>query len=152
MPKDRQLIIPALSPIYLQLEPFTWPMLRAAFGLFFVPHGCQKLFGMFGGNIAGTIKFMSGVGIEPATFWAYYIGVLELAGGLLIAIGFLTRPIAALFVGFLLVGTFVAHWKFGYFWTARGFSVPLLLLVISLTILIRGGGEYSVDRAVGREF
>jgi hypothetical protein len=29
--------------------------------------------------------------------------------------------------------------------------MPLLLLIISAVILIRGGGEYSVDRRIGRE-
>jgi uncharacterized membrane protein YphA (DoxX/SURF4 family) len=29
--------------------------------------------------------------------------------------------------------------------------MPLLLLIISVVILIRGGGEYSVDRRIGRE-
>jgi len=30
-------------------------------------------------------------------------------------------------------------------------EMPLLLLVVSLVILIRGGGDYSVDRRIGRE-
>jgi uncharacterized membrane protein YphA (DoxX/SURF4 family) len=29
--------------------------------------------------------------------------------------------------------------------------MPLLVLVLSLVIMIRGGGEYSLDRRIGRE-
>ena len=94
---------------------------------------------------------MAAAGIEPGMFWAYYIGTLELVGGFLVAIGFLTRPMAALFFGFMLVAAFHVNWKLGYFWTSRGMEMPLLLLVLSLVILIRGGGEFSVDRRIGRE-
>jgi len=33
-------------------------------------------------------KGMAAAGLEPGVFWAYYIGTLELVGGLLVAIGF----------------------------------------------------------------
>ena len=151
MEKTDRFILPALAPLYAALETFSWPLIRIMFGFFFVPHGCQKLFGWFGGNVAGTIKFMEGIGLAPAAFWAYYVGTLELVGGLLLVVGLFTRPVAALMAGFMFVGTFFAHWQFGYFWTARGFAVPLLLLVLSLAFVIRGGGEYSLDRKIGRE-
>ena len=56
-----------------------------------------------------------------------------------------------LFIGFMAVAAFHVHWKIGYFWTGRGLEMPLLLLILALVILIRGGGEYSVDRRIGRE-
>jgi len=146
-----QYVFPALGTFYERCQRFTWPIFRVALGLWFVPHGCQKLFGWFDGNIAGTAKGMAAAGIEPAMFWAYYIGTLELVGGLLLAVGFLTRPVAALFFGFMFVAAFHVNMKAGYFWTSRGMEMPLLLLVLSLLVLIRGGGEYSVDRRIGRE-
>jgi len=146
-----QYVFPALGTLYQRCDRFAWPILRVAYGLWFVPHGCQKLFGWFGGNIEGVAKGMAAAGIVPGMFWAYYIGVLELVGGLLLAVGFLTRPMAALFFGFMAVATFYFNWRLGYFWTSRGLEMPLLLLIISAVILIRGGGEYSVDRRIGRE-
>src|SRR6266487_3702712 len=77
--------------------------------------------------------------------------VPEMVGGVLMVIGFLTRPVAALFFGFMAVAAFHVHWKIGYFWTGRGLEMPLLLLILALVILIRGGGKYSVDRRIGRE-
>ncbi len=144
-------VFPALGTLYQRCERYAWPILRVTYGLWFVPHGCQKLFGWFGGNIEGVAKGMAAAGIVPGMFWAYYIGILELVGGLLLAVGFLTRPIAALFFGFMAVAAFYFNWRIGYFWTNRGLETPLLLLIISVVILIRGGGEYSVDRRIGRE-
>jgi putative oxidoreductase len=122
-----------------------------AYGLWFVPHGCQKLFGWFGGNIANSAKGMAAPGLEPAMFWAYYIGTLELVGGVMLAVGYLTRPVAVLFFGFMFVAAFHVNIKAGYFWTSRGMEMPLLLLVLSVVILIRGGGDFSVDHRIGRE-
>jgi len=150
-PQASRYVFPALGALYERCQRFAYPILRVAFGLWFIPHGCQKLFGWWGGNIAGVAKGMAAAGIEPGIFWAYYIGTLELVGGVLVAIGFLTRPVAALFFGFMFVAAFHVNWKLGYFWTSRGMEMPLLLLVLSLVILIRGGGEYSVDRRIGRE-
>jgi putative oxidoreductase len=150
-PQASRYVFPALGALYERCQRFAYPILRVAFGLWFIPHGCQKLFGWWGGNIAGVAKGMAVAGIEPGMFWAYYIGTLELVGGVLVAIGLLTRPVAALFFGFMFVAAFHFNWKLGYFWTSRGMEMPLLLLVLSLVILIRGGGEYSVDRRIGRE-
>ena len=53
--------------------------------------------------------------------------------------------------GFTAVATFYFNWRYGYFWTKGGLEMPLLLLWIAIVIFIRGGGEYSVDRRIGRE-
>jgi putative oxidoreductase len=144
-------LVPALGGLYSAIEVYSWPLVRAATGLLFVPHGMQKLFGFWGGNIAATAEGFARQGLEPAWVLAYYIGGLEFFGGLLLAIGFLTRPVAALFVGFMAVAAFHVHIHIGWFWTGRGMEVPLLLMLLCLAILLRGGGALSVDRALGRE-
>ncbi|MCL4801070.1 MAG: DoxX family protein [Burkholderiales bacterium] len=84
--------------------------------------------------------------------WAYYVACLEFFGGILLVLGLFTRPVAALFVGFLYVAAF--HYKIvrGYWWTQGGTEMPLVLLLVAITLLLRGGGEYSLDRKWGREF
>jgi putative oxidoreductase len=144
-------VVPGLAGIYAALDTYSWPLVRAATGLFFVPHGMQKLLGFWGGDLAKTAEGFGKLGLEPGMFWASYIGGLELIGGPLLAIGLLTRPIAALFVGFMAVGAFHVHMKIGWFWNGRGMEVPLYLMLICLAIMVRGGGALSVDRALGRE-
>ena len=65
--------------------PVTFFLLRVVTGLLFFQHGAQKLLGWFGGfGETGTAPLMSLMGLA---------GVLELAGGILIMIGFLTQPV-----------------------------------------------------------
>ena len=151
MDERRRYLVPTLGRIHGALEVYSWPLVRAATGLFFVPHGLQKLFGMWGGDIARTAEGMAKQGLEPAIFRVHYIGVLEVFGGILLAIGFLTRPIAVLFIGFMAVAAFHVHMPQGWFWTNRGMEVPLYLMLICIAIVIRGGGTLSVDQLLRRE-
>ncbi len=149
--RRQRYLIPALGSLYAALDLYSWPLVRIATGLFFVPHGMQKLFGAWGGNIAATAAGFARQGLEPALFWAYYIGCLEFFGGLLLTIGLLTRPVAALFVGFMFVAAFHVTIQRGWFWTGGGMEVPLYLMLICLALVIRGGGALSVDSALSRE-
>src|SRR2546426_12524012 len=108
-------VFPALGALYERCQRFAYPILRVAFGLWFIPHGCQKLFGWWGGNIAGVAKGMAAGGIEPGMVWADYIGTLGLVGGVLVAIGFLTPAVAAPFFGVMLRCAIPGHAKLGHF-------------------------------------
>jgi len=153
MATQTQYISPGLGKVWGKLDGYTSAFLRIAMGLWYIPHGMQKLFGAWGGTVAGLAKGIEGVlGWTPGIFWAYYIGSLEFFGGILLVLGLFTRPIAALFIGFMYVAAFHFNINRGYFWTQGGTEMPLLLLVIALIILVRGGGEYSLDRKLGREF
>ena len=144
-------LVPGLAGIYAALDTYSWPLIRVATGLFFVPHGMQKLFGFWGGDLAKYAEGFAKLGFHPGMLWATYIGSLEFFGGLLLAIGLLTRPIAALFIGFMAVAAFHVTIQRGYFWAGGGMEIPLYLMLICLAILIRGGGAVSVDRLLGRE-
>jgi hypothetical protein len=48
----------------------------------------------------------------------------------------LTRPVAALFAGFMFVAAFHVHMPNGLFWTSRGMEVPLCLMLICLDQLV----------------
>jgi putative oxidoreductase len=147
----RRYVVPGLGSVYTALEVYSWPLVRVATGFFFVPHGMQKLFGFWGGDITRTAEGFAKQGLEPPLFWAYYIGGLELFGGVCLILGLLTRPAAALFAGFMFVAAFHVHMPIGWFWSARGMELPLYLLFICLAILIHGGGALSLDRRLGRE-
>ena len=61
------------------------PLLRFVAGAMLVPHGCQKLFGMFGGGgSSGTAVFMDKVGYSPGMLWGTVVGCTELFGGILL--------------------------------------------------------------------
>jgi putative oxidoreductase len=84
-------------------------------------------------------------------FWAYYIGCLEFFGGICLILGLVTRPVAALFAGFMLVAAFHVQMSISWFWANRGMEVPLCLILICLAIVIRNAGPLSPNRLIGRE-
>jgi putative oxidoreductase len=145
-----KLIIPALGGIYDKLSPYSWLMVRVIAGALLIPHGYAKLFTP--GAIDGTAGFMGSLGLVPGIFWAWVIALLEFFGGFMLVVGFLTRPVAAMVIGFMAVAAFYVHWGNGFFWNKGGFEYPLMWGVIAFAILVRGAGAYSVDRKLGREF
>ncbi|HET6520126.1 MAG TPA: DoxX family protein, partial [Geminicoccaceae bacterium] len=132
------------------LAPVGEVLPRVAAGLLLMPHGAQKLFGWFGGHgLAGTGQFLAGAGFEPGLFWALALGLLEFFGGLMLALGLLTRPVALAVVVFMAAAVTV-HWP-AYFWGDGGLEMPLLWGLVALAYVIRGGGRYSLDALIGRE-
>ncbi|MFT5182702.1 MAG: putative oxidoreductase [Alphaproteobacteria bacterium] len=148
-----QPIIPALTGVYENLSAFGEPLIRVTAGLLLMPHGAQKLFGLFGGGgISGTAGFFAQIGIEPAVLAAVLVGLVEFLGGLFLALGLLTRPAALAITVLMAVAVFQVHLGNGFFWTGGGYEYPLFWGLIALAFVLRGGGRYSVDARVGREF
>ena len=148
-----RLFIPALGGFYDAVSGLGYPLIRFITGLILMPHGAGKLFGWFGGRgIEGTAAGFAKMGLEPALPLAYVVGVTEFFGGLLVAIGLLTRPAAVGMIAIMAVAVFHVHLKNGFFWFNGGYEYPLLWGMIGIAILFRGGGALSVDRKIGREF
>ena len=148
-----RLFIPALGGFYDAVSGLGYPLIRFITGLILMPHGAGKLFGWFGGRgIEGTAAGFAKMGLEPALPLATVVGVTEFFGGLLVAIGLLTRPAAIGIVAIMAVAVFQVHLKNGFFWFNGGYEYPLLWGIIGIAILFRGGGALSVDRKIGREF
>ena len=132
--------------------------MRFCFGAFFIPHGWVKIIGgtvakynEAGALVGGTAGFMAKMNFPAPEALAWYIGILELVGGAMLAIGLLTRLMAIQFVGFMLVAATVVNTA-SWWWTKGGREMPLILLVIAIAIFIRGGGRLSVDKTLSKEF
>src|ERR671914_936611 len=96
-----KLFIPVMAGFYERMSVLSYPMIRFIVGVNLIPHGGQKLFGWFGGDMAKTIEGFASMGFEPAAFWAYLVAIVEFFGGILLAIGLLTRPAALAVVIFM---------------------------------------------------
>jgi putative oxidoreductase len=72
-------------------------------------------------------------------------GVVELAGGLLLALGLLTPLGAALGASVMLVAALAVHMKNGFFATGGGFEYNLVLGVAALMFAFTGPGSLSID-------
>jgi len=78
----------------------------------------------------------------------------EFLGGLGLLLGFLSR-IAALAIGVeMIVAVFLVHLPNGFFmnWfgnkAGEGFEFHLLAIVTAATVVVRGAGAFSLDRAL----
>jgi putative oxidoreductase len=149
---DTTLVIPALKPVYGSLSGFSQALLRVAAGAFLIPHGAQKLFGAFGGyGLEATGQyFQTQLGFANGYLAALGAGSVELFGGLLLALGLFTR-LAAGSIAVMLVVAASFHLGAGFFWTDGGWEYPVLWAIIALMFVVRGGGQYSIDRLIGRE-
>ena len=148
-----RLFIPALGGLYDRLADAAYALLRIALGAILMPHGMQKLFGAFGGmGLEKNAALFDKLGYTPGMFWGTLVGATEIVAGALLVIGLFTRPAAFSIVIFMLNGVYFLSKTGGFFWTARGSEFSILLLVVALFLLIRGGGPYSLDRRIGREF
>jgi putative oxidoreductase len=145
--QSSNLLIPALGSIYRAIAPVTEPLIRVIAGLSLAIHGFPILFG----NTAAAAKFLESVGFENALFWAYIVGIVEFVCGTCLAIGFLTRVVAAPIIGFLVVAIVTYHWQFGFAWENRGIEYPLFWSIVVFHFLIRGGGPWSLDALIGKE-
>jgi putative oxidoreductase len=141
-----RLVFPALQRLYDSVAPYSYSVMRFALGAALVPHGVQKLF-----MHALPAAAITGIGLQPALFWAYLVGMNECFGALCLALGLFTRFVALTIAIEMLVIVTTIQWHFGYFWTQRGLEFPLLIFVWCIAIFFKGGGSMSVDRRLKRE-
>lgn len=125
-------------------------VLRVVLGVIFAAHGAQKLFGSFGGpGLEGTAGFHGQLGIKPPYLMAVLAGLAEFAGGILIAVGFLTPLAAVALILTMAVAVFTVHLKNGFFSMNGGYEFNLALAGMALTLLITGAGTLSLDAVLG---
>jgi putative oxidoreductase len=143
----KRLLVPAVAAFYDMLAPLSYTLIRFSLGIFLIPHGFAKLFQ--DDAVAAARNFVN-FGWSYPLAWAYFIGALEFFGGIMLAIGLLTRAVAAAFVIEMSVISFGVLWPV-WSWGRRGMEYALLMGILSLAILFRGGGRYSLDHYIGRE-
>jgi putative oxidoreductase len=155
---ETPLILPQLAPLYQTLAPFAEAALRVVVGLWMVPHGLRMAFGFFPGtglpqrNVGMLATDLDQWGYRPGWFWAPLIAATELIAGPMLALGLFTRVAAVPLVLFLIVTNF-ERWRVGrYFWNKLGMEYTLMWLVATFYFLVHGGGLYSLDHLIGREF
>jgi putative oxidoreductase len=127
-----------------------YALARVWMALLILPSGWEKVFDNGAARIAAGNVLKTG--FYPPMFWAWVVAYLELVGMVMLAVGLLTRPIAFMFFVEMAVITLTIQMPNGYFWTSRGCEFALLLTVVSFAFVMAGGGKYSLDRRIGREF
>jgi putative oxidoreductase len=128
---------------------FTLPI-RLALAAVMIAHGAQKVLGTFGGP--GFTTFVSGNTpfsfMRPTWFWLGAAAFSEFVGGILVLLGLLTRVGAFFIACTMLTAIIGVHWTGGFFAANRGYEYPFSLLAMAVALMIAGGGQASVDRAL----
>jgi putative oxidoreductase len=152
VPSRQTLIIPGLAGLYRLLAPFSYAMARVFLGLVLLPGGVDKLF--MGGVARIAANNVVKTGLYPPVAWAWLVGGMEFFGAMLIIAGLWTRPVAFALAIQMFVITFRIRIDDGFFLTPKGggMEVSILLLMLCVAVLFGGGGRYSLDRRIGREF
>lgn len=113
-------------------------LLRVIFGLIFLIHGWPKL-----KNLKGTQAWFDSVGFKPGVFWGTLVALLEVFGGLLLIVGFLTQIISILLAIQMFVIT-IWKIKIGQKFVS-GYELDLILLGVAIAFMLNGGATYALD-------
>ena len=143
----------------LKTDNLDWGALiaRVFLGVVILPHGLQKLLGMFGGyGFSSTVEYFSSTGIPSLIGTLIVLG--ESFGALFLILGLISRISAAGIALIMLGAMIMVHSQFGFFmnWfgaqAGEGFEYHLLALGLALIVLVRGGGKWALDGEISKMF
>jgi putative oxidoreductase len=122
--------------------PPVYALMRIVFGLLFVSHGAQKVFGIFGGINGSAVPLSSLFGLA---------GIIELVLGLLITLGLLGGYAAFVASGEMAAAYFIAHFPQGFWPLENKGEEAVLYCFAFLYMATQGSGIWSIDAgALGR--
>lgn len=133
-------------------------VLRLTLAVVLLAHGAHDLFGTFAGPGAGpgglhkTAEYIGSLGLAPASVFAVAHGLLPLCGGVLLIVGWFTRPASGVLAAYLLfvASRDSARWGFFLNWMldpTRGHGMELSILVVGglIALCLTGAGDWSID-------
>jgi putative oxidoreductase len=119
------------------MAPQAYALMRIVFGLIFMMYGLQK-FGLLGGEAVPLASIYGAAAI------------IEVVGGLLIAIGLFTRVVAFVTSGEMAFAYFIEHQPQGTL-PVQNMGVEAVLFCFAyLYMAARGAGIWSVDSLMSR--
>jgi putative oxidoreductase len=118
------------------LAPWFLALLRVVAALLFMSHGTMKLLGFPASDF------------QPPLFSLFgFAGIIETAGGLLLILGLLTRPVAFILAGEMAVAYFMAHAPQTFFPLQNGGESAVLFCFVFLYLVFAGPGAAALDNA-----
>ena len=109
--------------------------MRLIVGIMFACHGAQKVFGMFGGKVAGEMPMR-------------VFGCFELVCGILVALGLLTWLGALLGSGIMAIAYFKAHAPNNFLPIINHGELAVVYCFLFLFIFFYGSGRISLDALI----
>ncbi|RWI31648.1 MAG: DoxX family protein, partial [Mesorhizobium sp.] len=94
-------------------------------------------------------NFPAGAHAGALTGLALTSAILEFAGGILLALGLLTRPVAFLLCGEMAIAYFMAHFPRDFFPVNNGGDAAISFCFIFLYLVFAGPGAFALDNRRG---
>jgi putative oxidoreductase len=130
--------MPGFATLRGNSGPYMLSILRIIVGLLYMEHGLAKIVGFpLQPNHAPYALLTLNPGLQ---------GLLELVGGLLLALGLFTRTVAFILAGNMAVAYFMVHAPRGFFPLLNGGELAIVYCFVFLYLWIAGGGAWSFDR------
>ncbi|MCL6636763.1 MAG: DoxX family protein [Alicyclobacillus sp.] len=117
-------------------QPIGALALRLVVGLTFILHGWPKLV-----HSPEMVAFFARIGIPMPSLMVWVVGMLEVFGGLALAVGFMTRWMACLLALDMLVVILHVKLKQG----VLGYNLELLLLASLVFFACSGPGRWAIQ-------
>lgn len=95
----------------------------------------------------GFVDGVAEMGFPLPALFAWAAGLSEFVGGLLLALGLLTRPAAFFVACTMAVAFFIRHGDDPF----ADAEKALVYLVVALALMVAGAGRYALDRFLRRE-
>jgi len=127
-----------------RLQPLALLLMRLTLGSIISVHGYHKVFG-------GLQHFAHMVGGMGLPVWLGYVAAFtELLGGLLLIVGFFTRPAACAVCIDLVVAIWKVHLHNGLMGSPDhpGFEFPLAAATLAFALIFFGGGPIAIDHVL----
>lgn len=115
-------------------QPQALGVLRIMTALQFIEHGSQKLFNF---PVAAQPHALNSLSLTA--------GILEFAGGILLALGLFTRPVAFLLAGEMAIAYFMAHMPHSFFPVNNSGDAAVSFCFIFLYLVFAGAGAFALD-------
>lgn len=133
-------------PQYQPLSRINFGLLivRVVTAIIFFMHGYEKL---FDDGFGTTRDSFDAMGVPLPAVTTFLAITLELVGGFMLFSGIYTRILGLLFSIEMFAAIVFVHFENGFFVGNNGMELALLLLAVSVSFMIAGGGQYSTDAA-----
>lgn len=115
--------------------PQALAVLRIVAAILFILHGTQKVIGFPMAEFSPPLMSLFGLA-----------GIIEIVAGLMILVGFFTRPAAFVAAGEMAVAYWMAHAPSNLFPSNNGGDAAILFCFVFLYLVFAGPGAWSVNK------
>ncbi|MFC8537387.1 DoxX family protein [Streptomyces sp. NPDC057249] len=127
-----------MTPHLHRAQPYVLALFRIVVGGLFACHGAASVFGVLGGAHGGG-------SIAAGTWPGWYAAVIQLVGGILVALGLGTRLAALISSGSMAYAYFTVHQSHALFPIENGGEPSAVFCWVFLLLVFTGPGAFALD-------